>query len=83
MNAPALAAQQAESASAAAPTAAAPASPRFDHIRALFVQTPASLVGYLIGWSLMLAMYGPLAPRGGDHAVPSGDELARHRRAKP
>lgn len=64
MNAPALAAQQAESASAAAPTAAAPASPRFDHIRALFVQTPASLAGYLIGWSLMLAMYGPLAPRG-------------------
>ena len=43
-----------------------PASPvgrRFDHIRALFVQTPASLVGYLIGWSLMVAMYGPLAPR--------------------
>ncbi len=38
-------------------------SPRFDHIRALFVQTPASLVGYLIGWSLMVAMYAPLAPR--------------------
>ena len=33
-------------------------------MRALFVQTPASLIGYLIGWSLMVAMYGPLAPRG-------------------
>jgi signal transduction histidine kinase len=48
--------------------AALPAPPdandrRFDHIRALFVQTPASLVGYLIGWSLMVAMYGALAPR--------------------
>jgi len=50
-----------------APTAALPVPPdgrRFDHIRALFVQTPASLVGYLIGWSLMVAMYWPLAPRG-------------------
>jgi signal transduction histidine kinase/CheY-like chemotaxis protein len=35
---------------------------RFDHLRALFVQTPASLIGYLIGWGLMVAMYGPLAP---------------------
>ena len=33
-------------------------------MRALFVQTPASLIGYLIGWSLMVAMYWPLAPRG-------------------
>lgn len=51
----------------AAPPAALPTPPegrRFDHIRALFVQTPASLVGYLIGWSLMVAMYWPLAPRG-------------------
>ena len=50
-----------------APPAALPVPPdgrRFDHIRALFVQTPASLVGYLIGWSLMVAMYWPLAPRG-------------------
>ncbi len=45
---------------AAAPVSAAR---RFDHVRALFVQTPASLVGYLIGWALMLAMYWPLAPR--------------------
>ncbi len=41
-----------------------PAGRRFDHVRALFVQTPASLVGYLIGWGLMVAMYWPLAPRG-------------------
>ena len=43
--------------------ASAPSARRFDHVRALFVQTPASLVGYLIGWGLMVAMYGPLAPR--------------------
>ena len=41
----------------------APDARRFDHVRALFVQTPASLIGYLIGWSLMVAMYWPLAPR--------------------
>jgi signal transduction histidine kinase len=50
---------------AATPSAEAlPEARRFDHVRALFVQTPASLIGYLIGWSLMLAMYWPLAPRG-------------------
>ncbi|MGL6109446.1 MAG: ATP-binding response regulator [Rubrivivax sp.] len=38
-------------------------SRRFDHVRALFVQTPASLTGYVIGWGLMVAMYWPLAPR--------------------
>ena len=38
-------------------------SRRFDHVRALFVQTPASLIGYLIGWGLILAIYWPLAPR--------------------
>ena len=43
--------------------AAAPQGRHFDHVRALFVQTPASLIGYLIGWSLMVAMYWPLAPR--------------------
>ena len=32
-------------------------------MRALFVQTPASLTGYVIGWGLMVAMYWPLAPR--------------------
>jgi len=32
-------------------------------VRALFVQTPASLTGYVIGWGLMVAMYWPLAPR--------------------
>jgi signal transduction histidine kinase len=49
---------------AALPSSARLESLRFDHVRALFVQTPASLVGYLIGWSLMVAMYWPLAPRG-------------------
>jgi signal transduction histidine kinase len=52
---------------AAGPAPAAPVAAdagRFDHLRALFVQTPASLIGYLIGWGLMVAMYGPLAPRG-------------------
>lgn len=55
---------------AAAPAAAQGALPlpatdgrRFDHVRALFMQTPASLIGYLIGWGLMVAMYWPLAPR--------------------
>jgi signal transduction histidine kinase/CheY-like chemotaxis protein len=48
---------------AAAPIAGFDPARRFDHLRALFVQTPASLVGYLIGWGLMVAMYGPLAPR--------------------
>lgn len=56
-------------AAAAAEPAIAPGLPapaaggvgRFDHLRALFVQTPASLIGYLIGWGLMLAIYGPLA----------------------
>jgi hypothetical protein len=42
---------------------ALPEERRFDHVRALFVQTPASLIGYLIGWGLMAAMYWPLAPR--------------------
>ena len=49
---------------AAGRTEPPPVGRRFDHIRALFVQTPASLIGYLIGWSLMVAMYWPLAPRG-------------------
>ncbi len=38
-------------------------SRRFDHVRALFVQTPASLIGNLIGWCLIAPMYWPLAPR--------------------
>jgi len=54
----------AATAAAAADTAPLPEARRFDHLRALFVQTPASLIGYLIGWSLMVAMYWPLAPRG-------------------
>jgi signal transduction histidine kinase/CheY-like chemotaxis protein len=67
-------------------TAALPLSRRFDHVRALFVQTPASLIGYLIGWSLMVAMYWPLAPRGpmlawsGVLAVLLGVRLAQYLR---
>jgi signal transduction histidine kinase len=34
-----------------------------DHIRALYVQTPASLTGNLIGMVLMAAIFWPLAPR--------------------
>jgi signal transduction histidine kinase/CheY-like chemotaxis protein len=40
-----------------------PASRRFDHVRALFVQTPASLTGNVIGWGLIVAMFWPLAAR--------------------
>ncbi|HYN59051.1 MAG TPA: ATP-binding protein [Rubrivivax sp.] len=40
-----------------------PGSRRFDHVRALFVQTPASLTGNVIGWGLIVAMFWPLAPR--------------------
>lgn len=34
-----------------------------DHLRALYVQTPASLTGNLIGMLLMAAIFWPLAPR--------------------
>jgi signal transduction histidine kinase/CheY-like chemotaxis protein len=40
---------------------AQPASRRFDHVRALFVQTPATLIGNLVGWCLIVVMYWPLA----------------------
>jgi len=40
-----------------------PGSRRFDHVRALFVQTPATLTGNVIGWGLIVAMFWPLAPR--------------------
>jgi signal transduction histidine kinase/CheY-like chemotaxis protein len=33
-----------------------------DHIRALYVQTPATLTGNAIGMALMAAIFGPLAP---------------------
>ena len=46
----------------AAPGAtAAPVSRRFDHVRALFVQTPATLIGNLVGWCLIALMFWPLA----------------------
>ncbi len=42
--------------------AALPGSRRFDHVRALFAQTPATLIGNLIGGVLVGAMFWPLAP---------------------
>ena len=48
---------------AAAGEAAPPASRRFDHVRALFVQTPATLIGNAVGWCLIVLMYWPLAQR--------------------
>ena len=55
-----------------APLAPSPAEPRgagehdadsrnFDHLRALFTQTPASLAGNVIGWGLVLLIFAPLA----------------------
>ncbi len=57
----------------AAPSAATPSPPaaaasgpggRVDHIRALYVQTPATLTGNLIGMGLMASMFWTLAPPG-------------------
>ena len=50
--------------SAAPPTAAAPTPERrgeIDHIRALYVQTPATLTGNMIGMLLMASIFWPLA----------------------
>ena len=45
-----------------APALPAPAAAgRVDHIRALYVQTPATLTGNFIGMVLMTAIFGPLA----------------------
>ncbi len=55
----------AEMAGAAPAPAAAPrrrSGSEVDHIRALYVQTPASLTGNLIGMLLMAASFLPLAP---------------------
>ena len=35
-----------------------------DHMRALYVQTPATLVGYLLAIAVVTAVYAPLAERG-------------------
>jgi two-component system, sensor histidine kinase len=57
----------ASTAPAAPASTAAPAQPdirprgEIDHIRALYVQTPATLTGNLIGMVLMAAIFGPLA----------------------
>ena len=48
---------------AAAGEGAPPVSRRFDHVRALFVQTPATLIGNAVGWCLIVLMYWPLAQR--------------------
>lgn len=49
------------SAAAQADGAPAAAAGRVDHIRALYVQTPATLTGNLVGMGLMAAIFGPLA----------------------
>ncbi len=51
---------------AASPPPAAASAPggRVDHIRALYVQTPATLTGNLIGMVLMASMFWSLAPPG-------------------
>jgi len=54
----------------AAPAAAPPSSPALagrprgdvDHLRALFVQTPATLIGYLLGAAVITWLFWPLAP---------------------
>jgi two-component system, sensor histidine kinase len=46
---------------AASPRPTAGAAGRVDHIRALYVQTPATLAGNLVGMVLMTAIFGPLA----------------------
>lgn len=46
---------------AAAGAAAFSSVGRLDHIRALYVQTPATLTGNFIGMVLMAAIFGPLA----------------------
>jgi signal transduction histidine kinase len=50
----------------AAPALSAAGGPggRVDHIRALYVQTPATLTGNLIGMGLMASMFWTLAPPG-------------------
>ena len=45
-----------------APPEARPAQGRIDHIRALYVQTPATLAGNLIGMVLMASIFWTLAP---------------------
>jgi len=57
----------AASAASAAPDAPAAAAPRraagsdVDHMRALYVQTPATLIGYALGVLVVVALFGPLA----------------------
>ncbi|MBX3637952.1 MAG: sensor histidine kinase, partial [Rubrivivax sp.] len=54
-------------ADASAPVDAAAAAPRWttgsdvDHMRALYVQTPATLIGYLLGLAVIVYLFAPLA----------------------
>ncbi len=50
--------------SARIPAPAAPARPRgdVDHLRALFVQTPATLIGYVLGAAVIMWLFWALAP---------------------
>ena len=61
-----MAADAADAAAALAAPPAVPALPRprgeIDHIRALYVQTPATLTGNAIGMALMGLIFWPLAP---------------------
>ncbi|MFO1265659.1 MAG: hypothetical protein U1F67_01895 [Rubrivivax sp.] len=41
---------------------ALPPSGDVDHLRALFVQTPATLIGYLLGAAVITWLFWPLAP---------------------
>ncbi|MBL8341713.1 MAG: hypothetical protein JNL30_09620, partial [Rubrivivax sp.] len=54
----------ADGSAAAVSTAAASGRPRgdVDHLRALFVQTPATLIGYLLGASVIVWLFWALAP---------------------
>jgi len=48
----------------AAPAApAAPSRGELDHLRALFVQTPATLIGYVLGAAVVTWLFWELAPR--------------------
>lgn len=47
---------------AAAPPPPPPADPRIDEVRAVYTQTPASLVGNLIGLVVISTMFGGFAP---------------------
>ena len=61
MTAAPASAPQAPAAAPPPPWSPAGTAGRVDHIRALYVQTPATLTGNLVGMVLMTAIFGPLA----------------------